>query len=405
MDRHSLCLQNDSEGSESDVRMASRILVVGDAFMDIVTVMEKLDINPGGDTLASSISLLPGGSGLNTSVRMKEIGKELLDVTFFSAIGDDEQGKLLSKAVVDGGVDPFFVVMSEDSTGSCIVMSTKDERSFITNRGVINRITCKDFESPNGEPLNGNINKNLDHVHVAGYYNCPKLGVGVEDVLGKFLAYNYTTSLNPQSDAEGKYDMIDSMCKYLSYLFCNEQELRAMAGGCFKVEDGGSIRGCALHFIKAGCAHIVVTNGAKGASCFYCDPTTYDKLSGLTAPQLSEVTAVPPAVEVVDTTGAGDAFIAGFLASIVPQKSVKHLTEDKALASLPYEKSLSKSKREDVSHEAPLDGAEDHQQRVIEALELGCLAGAHCCTLLGASTLDRTKLQGMRAARKQSGVT
>ena len=56
----------------------------------------------------------------STLVRMKEIGKNSLNVIFFSAIGDDEQGKLLSKAVVDGGVNPNFIVMSEYATGSCI---------------------------------------------------------------------------------------------------------------------------------------------------------------------------------------------------------------------------------------------------------------------------------------------
>ena len=364
---------------ESNTNKVSNILVVGDAFIDIVTTMDRLEITPGGDKLASSISLLPGGSGLNTSVRMKEIGKNSLNVIFFSAIGDDEQGKLLSKAVVDGGVNPNFIVMSEYATGSCIVLSTKDERSFITNRGVINRITCKDFNGPNGEPFNGSLNGDLDHVHVAGYYNCPRLSIGIESALENCFKYGYSTSLNPQCDAKGEYDMIDSMCKFLSYLFCNEEELRGMALGCFEVK-GKTIEDCALPFINAGCAHIVVTNGAKGATCFYIDPT-HSRPSELTVSDLTEVSSVPPKVEVVDTTGAGDAFIAGFLTSIVPRRSTNGFSRTEALVLELRETLANPNSAQPTNRD--FDTSVHYRQRVDDALKLGCLAGAHCCTLLG----------------------
>ena len=71
-------------------------------------------------------------------------------------------------------------------------------------------------------------------MHVAGYYNCPRLSIGIESALENCFKYGYSTSLNPQCDAKGEYDMIDPLCKFLSYLFCNEEELRGMALGCFR---------------------------------------------------------------------------------------------------------------------------------------------------------------------------
>ena len=389
----------ESDEDEEEEDKASRILVVGDAFMDIVTCMDKLEINPGGDSLASSISLLPGGSGLNTSVRMKELGGESLNVLFFSAVGKDEQGNLLFNAVSDAGVEPHMIQSSEFATGSCIVLSTKDDRSFITNRGIIEHMASKHFEGPDGKPFKGQINKDLDHVHVAGYYNCPTLCVGIEDALSNFLECNYTTSLNPQCDAEGKYNMIDSLCRVITYLFCNEEELRAMAYGCFKAKRK-TVRECALLFINAGCAHVIVTNGAKGATCFYFDIYKHGFEGDITAVNLTEVSASPPTVEVVDTTGAGDAFIAGFLASAVKSKTPKQPAEMKAKQKLLWSEGREKMKSpeykklEEEHRKACGDRLFD---RVSKGLELGCLAGAHCCSLLGASTLDKAKLQELRS--------
>ena len=348
-----------------------RVIVIGDAFVDILACIGSFEIANGSDNLAESIQLLAGGSGLNTSCKIKELKGDEIEVHFFSAIGDhDDQGKFLMNKLIRANVIPHLLQPAGSVTGSCIVLSTKTERSFITTRGVIDEFKAADFANFDNDSINKIFftskdkkrkrraeDESIVHVHCAGYYNCSGLQKDIKDVFRKAHKYNYSTSLNPQCDASGEYSGIVSLCDKLTYLFANEEEIMAMAKMHTNVIDY-TAKMAAMIFIEAGCECVVITRGAAGVTCYFGN---------------SELEAKPPSLheDVVDTTGAGDAFISGFLAVIAE-----------------YDPRLSKS-------------GEFNSGILQEALRLGCLMGAHCCTEVGGSTFAKEKLDRLLAHAKK----
>lgn len=144
------------------------ISIVGDIFCDIVA--SNLTEMPrwGEDTL-SAISILPGGSALNTTLHCAKYvsykGKSN-KIVLYSAVGDDPQGKICNDALKDELVVCSNVVkISGGKTGTCLVLSGAD-RAFVTDRGCINDMRLNWFD------VDSIINNGTSHVHCAGLYNC-----------------------------------------------------------------------------------------------------------------------------------------------------------------------------------------------------------------------------------------
>ena len=295
--------------ASSSERRRSTVNVIGDIFVDIIaTGMEEMP-SWEKDTLAS-IRTFPGGSALNTAMHFAYFVDELLrqngsrndeevNVALYSAIGSDNLGKICFNALNDVGrtLQNKVQIYENCRSGSCIVLSGNERRGFITDRGVINTFQLQDFEQSDL------LSPRVTHTHIGGYYNCPGIRAGLCEFLQIATGAGQTISINPQYDANENWDGIKEIAPYITYLIANESETCKMAHKQFLPDAIDTL----IKDYKI--LSVIVTQGAKGATLFSFDESSLNVRS----------THVPGiiGVNVVDTTGAGDAFIAGILGHIV----------------------------------------------------------------------------------------
>ncbi|MFD9702758.1 ribokinase [Lentzea sp. NPDC059081] len=242
--------------------MTKPLLVLGSANADLVVEVGR---RPGGGetVLGGDTVVLPGGKGANTAVAAARVGAS---VALVGAVGGDGYGSLLRESLESSGVDTALVRTSARPTGIAYITVTPDgENSIVVSPGANADVSSSDVDglSFDGvEVLACSLEVPLETVvHAIGVAS----EAGVRTVL----------NLSPVAELPAK------TLAQLAVLVVNEHEAAQLAP-----EWSG--------LLALGPASAIVTLGSRGASVV--------EKSGIV-----EVPAVEVA-EVVDTTGAGDAF-------------------------------------------------------------------------------------------------
>ncbi|MEZ5117038.1 MAG: sugar kinase [Candidatus Nanopelagicales bacterium] len=260
-----------------------RFVVVGDVMTDIVARVSG-PIRRGSDTPAE-ITTHGGGAGANTAAWLAASGH---GVTLLGKVGDDMLGRDAADELRALGVAPRMAVDPLHRTGTCVVLVSPDgERSMLPDGGANGALAPGDL--PDDEFRRGR------HLHLSGYTLLAE-GSRLAGLAALDLARRrgMTTSVDPAS-AGPIADV--GPARFLSWvegtdvLLANELEATTLAGADDPIAAG--------RVLAEGFPHVVVKLGAAGAVWFG---------SGR-----GPVTAPPVALDIEDTTGAGDAFAAGFL--------------------------------------------------------------------------------------------
>lgn len=259
--------------------MARRCILVGDVMMDVTAVIDS-DIAYASDTPAR-VTLQPGGVAANTAAWMATAGHA---ATLVGCVGSDEFGRSIRQQLVDLGVD-VHLQESDRPTGTCVVIvDRRRERTMFPDSGANAALSAGDV---------ADLITAESHLHVSGYtlLNPATRQVGL-DVLAHAGAVGASRSLDPASAAplRAHLAMFQDLLPQLDLLLANEAEAAVLAG----VDDPHD----ALEILSNSVPTVVVKVGARGVLA-----------------RDSGVTVSEPALrhDVVDTTGAGDAFAAGFL--------------------------------------------------------------------------------------------
>eukprot|EP00904_Undaria_pinnatifida_P007281 jgi/Undpi1/3683/HiC_scaffold_16.g07053.m1 len=263
-----------------------------------------------------------GGEAVESPVagggRVQEEAMPLLprqSCVLHTSVGGDDMGGFVRKKLAEFGVD-WSQAKERAHQGACVVLSGRADRSFVTHRGSTAEFCREDIDVP--RLLDSN------HVHVAGFYNCPALVKDLPGLLAEAHARGATCSLVPQWDASEEWGGLDELYPLLDVFMPNEIEALKIAG-CTDVHEA------AYFFIERGVGLVVVTRGDGGATAMSKGKrgggggrgTGREEL-GARDEEVGEGETVErderwkweqkcADVEVVDTTGAGDAFSAGFL--------------------------------------------------------------------------------------------
>jgi len=272
------------------------ITIIGAAICDILTSPIDPAKLTGGSSPAETITLQLGGDGANQAVILSRLGKK---IDLLTKIGQDLTGTFLLQQLKEHKISTDHVKQAADlDTGINIVLIDETaERSFITNRnGSLRKLTLEDVpaEAFHQAPI----------ISFASIFIFPdftpaaleKLFFHVKDA-GCTLCADMTTCKN----GETLEDMKDAL-KYIDYLFPNYEEA-ALLSGLTDLDDIAEV------FLDYGVGCIVIKNGSKG--CLIRTQT-----------QRLEIPAVPN-TNCIDTTGAGDNFVAGFLYGLSEGMSLK----------------------------------------------------------------------------------
>lgn len=258
------------------------VAVVGNYVVDVIVRPVGQLPNPGELMLVEDISVAGGGAGFGSSVVLARLGAAVLAV---GAVGRDGQGVQMRAWLKAEGVDTRFVADVDGPTSSTVVVVSPDgERSYLHAPGASDamRVDLALLEQPG-----------LAAVHVGAALIMGGLDVdqGCVRLLEAARARGIRTSLDTSWDGSGRWSRV---LPYLPHLdvFCPSLVEARQVTGQTSAED------VAAWIQDRGTGAVVVHAGADGAYVASADFTGW-------------LPANP--VQVVDTTGAGEAFDAGLV--------------------------------------------------------------------------------------------
>jgi sugar/nucleoside kinase (ribokinase family) len=280
-----------------------RILVIGDVMTDVIVSPEG-PLAKGSDRRAK-IVFEPGGSAANQAAWLASFG---VDVDFVARVGaaDVESEAARLEAI---GVSPHLAGDPRHETGRLIALIDPDgERSFFTDRGANDALRSGDI--PDALIAQATL------IHLSGYsLFAPGPRAAVLDVTRRAGAK--PVSVDPASAEFLREVGADNFLEWTrgaAILFPNAEEAALLAGS--DDPETQCARVAALYPL------VVVKRGAAG-----CEAAAGEK----------RWRAPAPPVEAIDTTGAGDAFVAAFLAARLAgadiQAALERATAAGALAS------------------------------------------------------------------------
>ncbi|MBI3750661.1 MAG: ribokinase [Chloroflexi bacterium] len=255
------------------------VVVVGSCNIDLIAYAPRIP-NPGETILGDRFSMGFGGKGANQAVMAARLGAT---VSMVGAVGDDLYAQMTLRNFADQGVDASHVTRVAGSSGVApIWVETNGTNRIIVVAGA-NALV-------DGAAAAAAIERMTDVDVVAGQLEIPQAAT-----LAAFRAARARGAITVLTPAPAA-PLDPELLALTDWLIPNEPELEALAGAPIAGDD----EALADHATATGVS-LVVTLGARGAALV----------------QAGHVTRLPaPAVEAVDTTGAGDAFVGAFVVGL-----------------------------------------------------------------------------------------
>jgi sugar/nucleoside kinase (ribokinase family) len=258
--------------------------VVGELNVDVVVACAGPPAFGQQETLVDDARLTLGSSGAITAVAAARLG---LTVAYLGVVGDDLLGRHVVERLESEGVATDLVIRRPElPTGMTVVLAVPGgDRAMLTHLGSIGQLRRADVPD---EALS-----RARHVHASSFYLQGGFRAELADVFDRARAGGATCSVDPNWDPSGQWarDLVD-LLDHADYLLLNDAEAGRLTG----LRDPAA---AARELASDGCA-VAVKCGAAGSVL-------------AEGPALTRMPAVD--VDVVDTTGAGDNFNAGFLAA------------------------------------------------------------------------------------------
>jgi len=239
---------------------------------------------------------IAGGSVANSIVGLAQLKN---DVSFIGKINDDKFGLSYEKSLISENVKYFYNKKKEHMpTGTCLILITPDsERTMCTFLGISGKITPND--------LNDDEIKKSEIIFLEGYLwdeGRPK------DAFNKALSLKKKSAMTLSDKFcvdRHKSNFLNLVKNNLDITFANEQEILSLINGkSFKD---------AINFAKEQKKLIIITRSDKGSIA-------------INDGEVVECNSQKN-LKIVDLTGAGDLFAAGFLHGYINNKTLKESLE------------------------------------------------------------------------------
>jgi len=257
-----------------------KVIAMGVHVLDVlVRPVEAIPEGQGGQ-LVDEIRITAAGSAGGTALTLAKLGAEVRSA---GAVGTDAVGEMLAALLQQGGIDTSQLVRRDDVQTSASVLPIRPDGS----RPAFHVVGANATYGPDdvdwaglGDPT---------HLHLGG----PEFmgGEAAAQILAVARDRGIVTSADVLAPGDGLLDWIAPAFGHLDYFLPNDDQVLALTGA------GDLEAGCRA-LVDRGIGCVVATCGADGA--LLVDPGGSQRVSAFE-------------IEVVDTTGCGDAFSAGFL--------------------------------------------------------------------------------------------
>ncbi|WP_081676169.1 carbohydrate kinase family protein [Butyrivibrio sp. AC2005] len=263
------------------------ITVIGAAVMDILAGPAGPEVFQTGSMPMNYIRTSFGGDALNEAVVLSKLGKKTELIT---RLGTDETGERTQTFLSTNGVSLVHSTICDEypSSVNIVLVDEKGERYFLTDPA-----TC--LRKLSAEDILPHVGEMADIVSFASIFVSPILDIpSLERVFREIKSENSRILLTDMTKPKRgeKLSDIDCFLPYIDYFLANEDEISMLTDCKDAYENAAKV-------VEAGAGCAVIKRGSKGciiktATVCYEIPAYHD-------------------CKVVDSTGAGDSFAAGFL--------------------------------------------------------------------------------------------
>ena len=290
-----------------------KILGIGNAIVDVICKVEENFLTKNNLTkstmklvdetefkkLLSNLKIeetIAGGSVANSIVGLSQLGNS---VSFIGKVNNDELGNKYEKSLINENVKYCYQKKEEPiPTGTCLILITPDsERTMCTFLGIAGKISDKD--------INENAVKNSELIFLEGYLwdeGEPKKAFDKTISISKKTVMSLSDQFCVERHKKSFFDLVNNK---LDITLGNEQEILSL----INAKNFNEV----VAFGKQLGKLLVITRGEKGSIAI----------------QKSEVIQCDSKkdLKIIDLTGAGDLFAAGFLHGHINNLSIKESLE------------------------------------------------------------------------------
>lgn len=264
-----------------------RILCVGEMMVDLL-VHPVSDIQFHNDaSVVENISITSGGDANNNAIDLSKLGNQ---VYYVGLAGKDPLADHCLQIARSAGVCVDYVKRSSslEQTKSLILIDEKGDRCFLQYPGTSAAFSLDDVDL--------SLLKQVDILQIGGTFHLPKFdGEGACTLLQAAQEQGVLTCMDVTKDPTGRWDEIIHCCyPYLDYFLPSIDQAACIA----KTRNEQEI---ADYFLRQGVKNVVIKMGEQGCYCKSADRAFYCGCYH---------------VPVMEPTGAGDAFVAGFLTAV-----------------------------------------------------------------------------------------
>ncbi|HRW50364.1 MAG TPA: sugar kinase [Caldilinea sp.] len=257
------------------------VVAVGDLNADLILTGDVTPVFGQVEKLIDDATLTMGGS---TSIFACGVARLGLRVAFVGRVGRDPIGDYLLDALQARGIDIAGVRRDERvKTGLTVVLSRGVDRAMLTYLGTLGILAYADVD--------WSIVERARHLHMGSYYMLDTLRPDAPRLFAQAQARGLTVSLDTNYDPTEQWDGgISAALAHVDIFLPNETEVKAIGRGATWQEG--------LDHLAARVPAVALKRGGDGAIA-------------RRGAEIAEARPLP--VTVVDTTGAGDSFNAGFV--------------------------------------------------------------------------------------------
>ena len=286
-----------------------KALCIGELLIDFVSTTPDV-------TLAEAPGFVkaPGGAPANVAVGLAKLG---VDAGFIGKVGADPFGNFLTETLQRNNVDTAYLIAGETSRTTLAFVATRSDGmkdiTFYRHPGADIQLSPDEID--------------VDYIHSAELFHYGSVSLSHSPTreatlkaiqyaksAGAFISYDPNLRLMLWDNADDAKHWIWEVMSYADVVKISEEEWEFVTGD-IELKQGVE------RILGLGVKLLVVTLGERG--CYYTNGNVEGSVDGF-------------AVEVVDTLGAGDAFVAAMLTQLMTHADIESLEKDKLDAIMRY---------------------------------------------------------------------